>query len=68
MGRRMRRWLAQVSAFSLAIVSLGIGHGHVSAPVGPAVLYTRLVTEADRASASCGTLRSLRGRPGHPAV
>src|SRR2546426_7905311 len=36
--------LAQVSEFSLVIVSLGIGPGHVSAPVSAIILYTLLIT------------------------
>ncbi len=36
--------LAQVSEFSLVIVSLGAGYGHVSAELGALVLYTLLLT------------------------
>jgi Kef-type K+ transport system membrane component KefB len=36
--------LAQVSEFSLVIVSLGIAHGHVSDAIGAVVLYALLIT------------------------
>jgi Kef-type K+ transport system membrane component KefB/Trk K+ transport system NAD-binding subunit len=36
--------LAQVSEFSLVIVALGAGHGHVSPEVGSVVLFTMLLT------------------------
>lgn len=36
--------LAQVSEFSLVIVTLGAGHGHVSRPLADLVLYALLVT------------------------
>jgi Trk K+ transport system NAD-binding subunit len=36
--------LAQVSEFSLVIVALGAGHGHVSPEVGSVVLFTMLIT------------------------
>lgn len=70
--------LAQISEFSLVIVTLGAAHGHVSAELGALVLYTLLLTSvvatyAIRANhtiasaivrvvAATGLPRRLRGR------
>ena len=73
--------LAQVSEFSLVIVALGAGYGHVSPEVGSVVLFTMLITSVlstygilfnhEIATALARFVAKLglpvyTGKPGHP--